>query len=1400
MKKLIALITVLIIALSVGMVGCTVNNRNVIINSDASDSSSDTASNTSSDSVKTSDPSEGGGSAVIEKITVSVEGGTGGGEYEKGQSVSVKAAVPEGKEFVKWTKNGVDVSVDDPYVFIAEADVSLIAVFADKNPEADALSKVIVVSDVHIAAERVFPNCKERLKNTLIYARDNDIDAVIFNGDTVNATTNENYGYLDDVFTEVFGSVPMEERPEFIFNMGNHEFYPTDHCASEQSQDYDALFNTFANFAQKWSGRAITDNVYVREVAGVNYVVAFPSADNYHYADRDIYHRSGELFAAQGTKIYDAAGGSFSAGDVSKIKAAFDGIIASGSDKPIVFCTHWHLGETYGGSKWGLTGETSNMFYDLLEDYPQVIQLTGHTHFTALHERAFDQGDWTTINVGAFADGDYVTKTDKDENGALIDYVNVDGSRFGTNDLDSKNLDATRTHYFGLFFAYGEEELVISRIDLSDGSVYAHGNWNIPYGITENNKHDKFYYEDGERSGEELHFAADANVRLEVVNGIAKNVSFKDVTEYWAVEGYEIVIADQNGTELKKFKWLSHFWAGLGERSTYNIELKDIPQKEGYTVRIRAIDFFGSYSAAIGENAEIVYTTDAHPDKELFPKGQSKSIYAEQLDAYDTVTFYYKVIDGTTFGVAIIGEDRGTNYYGYITFDENGTSGSYSGVTCEKQSDGYVFVTMYLPEVTKTNGSAPSTVKEFFIRGAYSSANVYVDGVTFKISAQPAEKYTVTVIGGTGSGEYEKDSSVSIKPIVPSGKKFVKWTEDGSDLSTDETYVFTAEKNVTITAVFEDSGEQTDDNVKILVVSDVHVSDNSTSTAHLKKTLQYAVENGIEAIIFNGDTVNISEDAVYTCLDNAFTEVFGSPSAEGIPELIFNMGNHEFYPSDKCAHEETVYDREVAKFKAFAEKWGATIEDNVFVRDINGVKCVIAFPSDERCTTATKDIVIAGETVRLQGETVYYAATGGYSQADVNKVKALFDEILLTGYDKPIVFCTHHPLGETYGSTLYGMSADSESWFKEMLKDYPQIVHLAGHTHFSSIHDRSFVQNDWTSIQIGMHGTGKYVSSVDKDENGENLAYDNITGKRYNSSDAAAQAYNGQTHFGILLTFDSEKMTAERIDLSVGEVYPHGSYVVPNGITKANKSEKFYYEQGERTGETLHFGEDTALNAKIVNGTLTEISFKDVDEYWACEGYEIVIGDKDGNMLKRILWASHFWMGLKEKQTYTIAISDVPQKGEYTVRIRAIDFYGKYSEPYGDTIADEPSSNTHENAELAQAGVNFQRDLSADGNYSTVTFYYKIESGDKFGVAITNTKDMQNYYGYLYFNANGETQDYAGVTCEKQTDGYYFVTINLAEVTVKSGSSPVPDTVGRFYVRGKNNSANVYIDQITFNP
>ena len=69
--------------------------------------------------------------------SVAVEGGTGAGKYYEGNVCEVTATVPEGKQFMKWLKNGVEVSVNETYAFEVTENSRLVAVFGDAVADAD---------------------------------------------------------------------------------------------------------------------------------------------------------------------------------------------------------------------------------------------------------------------------------------------------------------------------------------------------------------------------------------------------------------------------------------------------------------------------------------------------------------------------------------------------------------------------------------------------------------------------------------------------------------------------------------------------------------------------------------------------------------------------------------------------------------------------------------------------------------------------------------------------------------------------------------------------------------------------------------------------------------------------------------------------------------------------------------------------------------------------------------------------------------------------------------------------------------------------------------------------------------------------------------------------------------
>ncbi|MBI1933425.1 MAG: T9SS type A sorting domain-containing protein, partial [Ignavibacteriales bacterium] len=88
---------------------------------------------------------------------------------------------------------------------------------------------------------------------------------------------------------------------------------------------------------------------------------------------------------------------------------------------------------------------------------------------------------------------------------------------------------------------------------------------------------------------------------------------------------------------------------------------------------------------------------------------------------------------------------------------------------------------------TFTNVTAPHTISATFTLNSY----------TISTSSSPSE-------GGTtsGGGTYNHGASVSLVAIASTGYTFVNWTENGTQVSTNSTYTFTANNSRTLVANF----------------------------------------------------------------------------------------------------------------------------------------------------------------------------------------------------------------------------------------------------------------------------------------------------------------------------------------------------------------------------------------------------------------------------------------------------------------------------------------------------------------------------------------------------------------------------------------------------------------------
>ena len=90
----------------------------------------------------------------------------------------------------------------------------------------------------------------------------------------------------------------------------------------------------------------------------------------------------------------------YDAGQLSWLKEQLDAATAEDPQKPVFFMHHEHVrGTVYGSSQydgWGITKFTS-----ILNQYPQVVDFSGHSHYPLNDPRSIWQGNFTAVGTGA---------------------------------------------------------------------------------------------------------------------------------------------------------------------------------------------------------------------------------------------------------------------------------------------------------------------------------------------------------------------------------------------------------------------------------------------------------------------------------------------------------------------------------------------------------------------------------------------------------------------------------------------------------------------------------------------------------------------------------------------------------------------------------------------------------------------------------------------------------------------------------------------------------------------------------------------------------------------------------------------------------------------------------------
>lgn len=382
--------------------------------------------------------------------------------------------------------------------------------------------KVAVISDTQLPpTEEDLKNNDtylKNLKNALTVIKNNQVDMILFAGDIGDLGTRFAFQTYVDAIDDVFG----DDKPIVQTIMGNHDFW---------NKNASTAINHIKAFEDITQQSPWTHYV----VNGYHFIGASPNYGSM---------TSGYRITA---KWLDK--------ELKKASADSEG-------KPIFVMTHNQPKNTsYGSEDWG--DKTLNA---VLSKYPNVIDFSGHVHYSLLDERSIWQGEYTVINTQSLS---YTELEQGKDNGTV-----------------PPNAESTP---MGYILDFSDEKIDIHRINFADGNMgYEEKkdmlwSFSLPY---ENNG--KYAFDT--RKAENKAPAISETKGTATAKDDKVILSFTAGTDDDFVHSYKVIIDDQT---TKYF--FSDFYNGIDNmKTTVELELENDGSAHSY--KIYAIDSWGEES------------------------------------------------------------------------------------------------------------------------------------------------------------------------------------------------------------------------------------------------------------------------------------------------------------------------------------------------------------------------------------------------------------------------------------------------------------------------------------------------------------------------------------------------------------------------------------------------------------------------------------------------------------------------------------------------------------------------------------------------------------------------------------------------------------------------------------
>ena len=388
--------------------------------------------------------------------------------------------------------------------------------------------KIGIISDIQLNGETIRPFYKcfqENLSRALKYFKTINIDLLIIAGDTTNEGSSSNYLLFNKMLYSIYTN--YTQAPIVLSLMGNHEYLDLD------KEDYEKQEIFFSYMKSYPYSHYIINNF--------NFI--FWSNDNYNYDDsgvRDFTWIKSILEKARNMKKRE--------GD------------------PIFVITHMPPKKTVYGSegKWGNTE-----VYNVLKNYPEVICISGHSHYSLRNIKSIWQKSFTAINTQS------------------ISYVDLDD--YFQNAMDVR-LNSAENDSMGLIAHLSEDNVIFDRIEFLTKEIMDE-RWIINFPINSAN----FIYNFEKRNKKiKPVFTNNNDIKIEKLNN-QKFILFSAAHHDDYVYCYKLIFKGNN-FQNDYFYYSDYYKNKKFRKEVIEFKLPNKIPSGKYDVEIYAIDSFNNMS------------------------------------------------------------------------------------------------------------------------------------------------------------------------------------------------------------------------------------------------------------------------------------------------------------------------------------------------------------------------------------------------------------------------------------------------------------------------------------------------------------------------------------------------------------------------------------------------------------------------------------------------------------------------------------------------------------------------------------------------------------------------------------------------------------------------------------